>query len=53
MILLNVLVEVGAGLERVGKKDVILVCVPNPALPGENAGPVPFLIRHTSSPFSF
>ncbi|KAL6116546.1 nup50 [Pungitius sinensis] len=45
-ILLNILLQASMPFSRVGKNNVMVVCVPNPALDDKNPGaPVPLLIR--------
>ncbi|XP_040030278.2 nuclear pore complex protein Nup50 [Gasterosteus aculeatus] len=45
-ILLNILLQASMPFSRVGKNNVMVVCVPNPAVDDKNPGcPVPLLIR--------
>ncbi|KAM8907921.1 nuclear pore complex protein Nup50 [Spinachia spinachia] len=45
-ILLNILLQASMPFSRVGKNNVMVVCVPNPAVDDKNpGGPVPLLIR--------
>merc|ERR1712200_96373 len=44
-ILLNVIKTKDTRVEMVGENNVLLVCVPNPPIPGEPAGPASFLVR--------
>lgn len=45
-ILLNIIVQASMPCSRVGKNNVMVVCVPNPPVDDKNASsPVPLLIR--------
>ncbi|XP_068442710.1 nuclear pore complex protein Nup50 [Clinocottus analis] len=49
-ILLNILLQASMPCSRVGKNNVMVVCVPNPAVDDKNpGGPVPLLIRVKTS----